>query len=374
MKILFFDTTLPYLLKEADYPVGGWAVQLNGWINGLSELGEKIGVLSWRGSEKYVGSVDECIFIDTYNSDDGVRFLRYFTHYYPALKRGILSFSPDVIIQGCAGIPTGLLAKLAKKLNIPFVYRVTANSDSDEKRSDFLSKSELFAFKYGLKHSSLILCQNNYQFENLKNEFPKKDIRIIHNPFSPAILTIDIKTRIDRKYIAWVGVFRREKNLKLLLEIAKKNKDITFKIAGKESEATDDITREIICKLRNMDNVVFVGYLNRKEVLRFLSNAVALLSTSLFEGFPNVFLEAFYTGTPVVAPRRLDPNLMVTENDLGFTDENDAKLACCIAEITNMDKEKYRIMSEKCRRYLDDNFVATVKAAELKNILKTVIT
>ena len=50
MKILFVDFTLPYLLKDSEYPVGGWAVELNTWLKGLSANNIHAGVLSWKGA------------------------------------------------------------------------------------------------------------------------------------------------------------------------------------------------------------------------------------------------------------------------------------------------------------------------------------
>ncbi len=43
------------------------------------------------------------------------------------------------------------------------------------------------------------------------------------------------------------------------------------------------------------------GQKNHKETLELISNAKALINTSYYEGFPNIYLEAWSTGVPVIS-------------------------------------------------------------------------
>jgi glycosyltransferase involved in cell wall biosynthesis len=217
----------------------------------------------------------------------------------------------------------------------------------------------------------LILCQNQYQHSNLTKEFPDKKIEIIHNPYFPAVPDFKIKTGRSRKYIAWAGIFRKEKNLKLLRDIAAQNPKILFKVAGKEADGTDNETRMIVRDLEKMKNVELAGYLGRMEVLEFLSEAYALLSTSRFEGFPNVFLEAFYAGTPVVAPARIDPDNMVSKNSLGFISKTDEDLSECTAIAASQSLEELARIAQKCRTFVEGKFSVKKKALELVDIFSS---
>jgi len=53
MKILFIDFTLPYLLKDSSYPVGGWEVELNAWIKWLRVNSHQVGVLCGQSPEEF---------------------------------------------------------------------------------------------------------------------------------------------------------------------------------------------------------------------------------------------------------------------------------------------------------------------------------
>jgi hypothetical protein len=41
MRLLFIDLTIARLFQDADFPVGGWAVELRAWLAGLAAAGRK---------------------------------------------------------------------------------------------------------------------------------------------------------------------------------------------------------------------------------------------------------------------------------------------------------------------------------------------
>ena len=101
----------------------------------------------------------------------------------------------------------------------------------------------------------------------------------------------------------------------------------------------------------------------------YLAKATALLSTSHYEGFSNTFLEALYTGTPVIAPRRVDPDLIITRNYLGLTSEDEKELPILIKEITTMDNAEYQELSNRCRQYVIQHHDPKSKAFQLITLL-----
>lgn len=373
MKILFVDFTLPYLLKDNQYPVGGYAVELLNWINGLSTTDTKVGVLSWDGANEHAGKPTEFEIIDTYNPSKGIRVLKYFYLYIPKLIKGAKKFTPDVIIQACAGVNTGIMAFVAKTCGVPFVYRVANDMDVDGRCETRLMGYERWAYYYGLGKADAIVCQNDYQVNCLKEKYPEKKLFKIHNPYDIKKVVHDIKTRDERKYVAWLGVFQKQKNLQLLLRVAKALPDVPFHIAGMPEKTIDDGTEQAVKGLEKLPNVTFVGYVKRTEILDFLNGAICLLSTSHYEGFSNTFLESFAAGTPVVCPSRVDPDHIIQEQGLGATTDDDATLSDVLMQLYQKDHESYEQLSHHCSTYLKQNFSPSSKAKDLIGDLSEVV-
>ena len=353
MKILFIDFTLPYLLKDTNYPVGGWAIQLNAWINGLRANGHQVGVLTWKGANDFVSKKLDFDLIETYDPDRGIKIVKYFYDYIPTLYKKTVQYKPDVITQACAGLNTGIMAFIASRLNIPFIHRCASNIDSQTCYNNKLLKYEQLAYKYGLKKADVILCQNKFQYEGFKKQFPEKKLYILHNPFLRNS-DIEITSYENRKYIAWLGVFKREKNLPLVYDIAKKCSKIKFKIAGMPGKSMDDATKEALRNLKKLSNVEFVGYVQRKQIPLFLSQAIALLNTSHYEGFSNTFLESFSVKTPVVVPEKVDPDYIIADNKLGFSVKNNSDFPELIKSLVD-DKGIFIKISERCQEYVYKN-------------------
>ena len=317
---------------------------------------------------KFVKKSLDFELIETVHKNKGFKIIKYFYLHIPTYLKKTNQFSPDVIIQACAGLNTGIMSFIAKNLNVPFLYRVANDIDTDYRINVHLTKYQLLAYKFGLQNSSAIICQNNYQYNQLLKKYPNKILDILFNPFylNKNILSEQFK---KRNYIAWIGVFQKQKNLPLLFDIAKSISSVKFKIAGIASKTVDAETNQALSNLMKLKNVEFVGYLSRKEVIRFLSKSIALLNTSHYEGFSNTFLEAFSVGTPVIVNRHSDPNHIIKEHSLGYSVEKKEEFIELIKSMLH-DEDRFKQMSEDCMEYVQVKHDPQVLASRLIDIVK----
>jgi glycosyltransferase involved in cell wall biosynthesis len=218
------------------------------------------------------------------------------------------------LVQKTAGLPTGITALLARKLKLPFIYWVENDIEVDNRLVKTIPYYALRMFNFGIKNADYIMTQNEYQYKTLRKVYPNR-VFLVHNPFYPLGKT---EARQQRNYVAWIGVYKNQKNLPALYHIARQTAEVTFKIAGIEpAEGVDVDTKKALRLLRLCPNVKFVGYLDRTKIMNFLGGAFALLNTSDYEGFSNTFLEAFSAGTPVVSLNS-DPNGILKKYNLGY--------------------------------------------------------
>jgi glycosyltransferase involved in cell wall biosynthesis len=312
-KILFFDYNYPELQKDSDYPVGGATVQLHSWIKGFVNEGWEVGILVPKYSEE---SINKSVkFIETYDQKYGIPKLRWLYYRLPKLFLAIKWNKPDFIYQGVPGRISLILFIFSKLLKIKFILRISNDFLVDDRIKKKYPKILVLFLRYVYKYSDYVICQNKYQYEHLK-KIRERGIHLITNPFT--YNNIDY-TKVEDNYIAWLGIFQYQKNLPLLFEIVERLPNYTFKIAGKIGSALElnSETQKALEKLNKCENVEFVGFLKRKAVLDFLSNAKLLLNTSYYEGFSNTFLEAFAVGTPVICPSNVDPGRIIKKFKLG---------------------------------------------------------
>ena len=315
MRILFHDFKMPYLLKNLQFPIGGFTIRLKQIIQELSKYDNDVAVITWEGSNNFVEQAHDFKLLEAYSPEKGIKKIGWIYYKLPKLYKTVKIFNPDVIIQGCASINSGFFALISKILKIPFIYMAANDIDSDDRYKYRLNIQEQIGFRYGLKHCDGIICQNIYQYDQFKKQFPHKKIEIIRNPyqFSKAH---NNNCNNKRNYIAWIGVFQKQKNLSTLFQLASSNKHYQFCIAGIEGKL-DQETKDSLLKLKKLDNVQFIGYLGRDKILLFLSKAIALLNTSDYEGLPNTFLESLSVGTPILSINS-NPNNMLSEHKLGY--------------------------------------------------------
>jgi glycosyltransferase involved in cell wall biosynthesis len=365
VRILSIDFSIPYLLKDENYPIGGWAVELSIWLRALEDAGHEAAVLTWKGALAHVGSGQQIKLIETYDPAQGVRVAKYFYSYIPKVLAAARAYRPDIIIQGARGLGTGIMAFVADQLKIPFVYRVVSDADVDERYKIGLRQYEWLSYSWARHRTAGFLCQNQYQRDKLAALFTGKPIHVIHNPIVvPDDVTAPLP-RAARRYVAWLGVFRYPKNLPLLLRIARELPAVEFRVAGMLSRDADQATVDAVNGLRHLPNVELVGYVRRTDLKPFLSEAAMLLCTSHYEGFSNAFLEALAVGTPVVTRRPVDPDFIVLRHALGASAEDEVELCRSVRAMWDIDADNYNALARRCQSYVKANHSPTVKASEL---------
>tara|TARA_B100001059_G_C17812061_1_gene572902 strand:+ start:1086 stop:2201 length:1116 start_codon:yes stop_codon:yes gene_type:complete len=192
----------------------------------------------------------------------------------------------------------------------------------------YLKKGILYSLKSGLiteilfysyiKRVDLVVLQHKNQFSNILRN---KQTIIIPNIFNPPNISL-YKNSINLKfddYILYVGSIDKRKGFDNMIKTAKLCPNQNFVIIGKVRSKSFE---EKVIKFMRLPNVSYLGYLEHDNVINVLSNAQCLISTSLGEGFPNVFIEAWSQGIPTIS-LNVDPGNSLTENEIGYYAEGD---------------------------------------------------
>jgi glycosyltransferase involved in cell wall biosynthesis len=115
----------------------------------------------------------------------------------------------------------------------------------------------------------------------------------------PNMVSIPCKINNPTKgnYVAYSGRFSSEKGIETLLSSAKILSNVPFRIAG------DGPIYNSLFKNKS-DNVEFTGWLDRKKIMLFYSEArMVVIPSNCLEMFPMVVLESMAIGLPIIASR-----------------------------------------------------------------------
>jgi glycosyltransferase involved in cell wall biosynthesis len=289
--------------------------------------------------------------VPLYNPTQGIRWLRWLYYRLPYMYKKIKHTKPDYLYDGIPCWQSFFLGMICRRLKIKYVLRISNDNLLDDRIYKNYSKTHYFFQRLGMKLSSCILCQNDYQLSIIRREFPGKTAIKISNP-----VFLKNKGNVmgnhSRKYIAWLGLYQYQKNLALLYEIASSLKNEQFLVAGKEGTTCDKETHYYLDKLKQLPNVKFTGFLLREQVLPFLSGAKFLLNTSHYEGFSNTFLEAMSVGTPILTSRNVNPDSIITTYNLGivYADSHDLE-----KQFSSLTPELYKRMSNNVLEYVQQH-------------------
>ena len=170
--------------------------------------------------------------------------------------------------------------------------------------SDSLLKS-LLVVSYGRKYFNIlknknikILVLTNFHKEYLSNLLDKQDNIFVLPNFIEVLPKS--KSENDEEYIVYAGRISKEKGVEELIRsfVDSTLVKVKLKIIGDGPELT-----EFKKKYEN-ENVIFLGEMENKDVLKLISNAKAVVTaTKLYEGQPTLLCEASSMGIVSIFPR-----------------------------------------------------------------------
>jgi len=209
-----------------------------------------------------------------------------------------------------------------------------------------------FIYNYLLKRADYVVRQHEGQV--VRPGTVRGKVVLFPNIIDLEMLPEKITPKED--YFIYVGSLSMLKGAdKLFNLISTLNDNKTVMIVG---QPNDRASKPIYKKLGQLANTNLKGRECHLEALKLMSGAKALINTSLFEGFPNVFLEAWALGIPVLS-LHVNPGNILNTFELGYCFEGDIKK---MSAYINSNKD-LSINEMKTREYINKyhNFTSAGK-------------
>jgi glycosyltransferase involved in cell wall biosynthesis len=209
-----------------------------------------------------------------------------------------------------------------------------------------LIKKKIMKFLIGLTYQYADLCISNSKF--ISNKYNLKynlKFKTIYPPSFLGRINFNNKKNKNKKLcFGTVCRLSKEKGLLEFIKIIKKlNFNFKFIIIGNGPEK--NTLKKLSVELGISDKIIFLGFLNLKEVSKQLKNFDVFINCSYFEGFPNSVVESLANGIPVLASQSHGGiNEIINGKRFGYIYKNDNDL---ISKLSNFNKIKKKNMLEK---------------------------
>ena len=349
MKIVFVDDIIYGYASGA--PVVGGAERQQ-WL-----LARALAATGWSvtvGVREALEARERCTI-------DGVEFLGIGRdHICRAWYRFLSLEQPDWWYWRCADPLWGCAVEIAKLVGVRTIFAAAVDEHVQPRRALFRRRRWWPLYAWGLSRTDRIFVQHTGQLAELVPRWRPKAYIV------PSIAgeMAAVKPHSERaKYVAWVAMLRQPKRPDVLIEIARKAPTIRFVVCGGPTlhASPPGYDKWIVEALQAQPNIEFLGKVTPQKALQIIADAAMLLSTSDREGFPNTFLQAWLSGTPVIS-LKIDPNRIIERQELGTVPGNVERATADIIALMGSPQRRDKIAFHARRYVAEAHSEATVTA------------
>jgi glycosyltransferase involved in cell wall biosynthesis len=315
----------------------------------LANNGWRVSMVTWDDRIDEPDVINGVRVVTMCGRNDGLRGLRFFHPRWTSLRTALLSADADIYYYNCGDLGLGQLALWAKQHERPVVYSVSSDPDCDPQLPTLHSIREKLLYRHGLQNCRHVIVQSERQQTMLRDGFAL-DSTLLAMP-SKGFLQATKRRRdaSDRSpfHVLWVGRISSEKRPDWIVEVARQLPDVQFTIVGASNKETE-YAKSVQDDAAQLKNVTMVGRVPFERMADFYPTTDLLCCTSVYEGFPNVFLEAWSVGVPVVST--YDPDGIIERHRLGGYASSVDEIAGAVNEL-KINSEAWNNMSANSVQY-----------------------
>lgn len=293
-------STWPIFSGARDIPVvGGAEVQQSIIAPELARRGFKVTMVTLDYGQDDHAQVKGVTVRKMYRPDEGLPVVRFVYPRLTTLWRVLKDVDADIYYQRTSAALTGFLAMFCQRYRRKSVYSGASDVDFQRGKQEIGLARDRWLFEYGLRNVDRVFVQNENQRRDLSEQYGREGV-LIPNCYAPP----EGATAADPQgYVLWIASVKPQKRPEMFLEMAKRLPQHRFVMIGGpdasgRGQAYADGIRDACAALPNVE---YRGFMPYAEADRQFSGARVLVNTSLYEGFPNTFLQAWARGVPSVA-------------------------------------------------------------------------
>jgi glycosyltransferase involved in cell wall biosynthesis len=288
-----------------------------------------------------------------YARGGGLPVLRFVHPRWTGLVAAMSRAGADVYYTSCAGGVVGQIAMFCARRGKRFVFRAASDADCMPDALIGLGPWRMrdkWLYEHGLRRASAVLVQTLHQ-----QQLMRRNYGIASSIAGLAMAPGHSERAFGERDIdaLWVSNMRRVKRPDVLLDVADRLPRVSFHMVGGTVNGAEPFFATVQAQAAGRSNVTFHGAVPYREVSAFYSRARVFVNTSDVEGFPNTYLQAWASGTPVVA--FFDPDGVIAREGLGAAVRTADEMTAAVQRLT-IDESEWRAARERCLSFIERHY------------------
>jgi glycosyltransferase involved in cell wall biosynthesis len=241
--------------------------------------------------------IDGVVVRKVFSGAEGIPVVRFLHPRLTKMWRVLGEVNADIYYYRSASMWVGILDAFCRRYGKRLVYSGAANPDfARDIGGQIRFARDRWLYRRGVAGANAVVVQNPRQLEWLRETYGREGVHI------PSCYVPPPSARAGGgDLVLWVAMLRRQKRPELFLELARRLPAWRFAMVGGAALGDPEFYARIEAQARQLPNVEFAGFVPHAEAEKWFDRARVLVNTSLFEGMPNTFLQAWARGVPTLS-------------------------------------------------------------------------
>jgi glycosyltransferase involved in cell wall biosynthesis len=287
----------PVLSRDASIQVvGGAEVQMSILARLFAASGYRVSMICLDFGQEDNAVVDGIVVRRLFSMGEGIPVFRFLHPRLTTMWRRLSEVDADIYYYRSAAMWLGVLAEFCSRHGKRAIYAGASDKDFVPGQGGQIRYArDRWLYRRGLARVDAIVAQNAAQRADCKRHY-NRDAVVIPSCYEPP----ERKACQEKGLVLWVGTIHAGKRPELLLDLAERLPRQRFAMIG--GPGADRAYFEAVrARAARLSNGEFTGFLPLAQVEPWFDRARVLVNTSVYEGMPNVFLQAWARGVPTIA-------------------------------------------------------------------------
>lgn len=279
---------------------------------------------------------------------------------YKALERVVKEIHADIWYCRSSLEYPAAIAKLARRWGGRSVWAISHDSQtkilkprSANAIARIIERFSIYLFVRNIQDIDRVLAQNRVQQENLKKNYGF-DAPILYNAHPKPERLQKATTPYGGALVVWIARLQSWKCPEKFIDLAKQSSGLPARYVMVGPTVQEELAELARKSTETLPNFSYEGEYTVDQVNELLQRARVFVNTSLAEGFPNTFIQAWSRGVPVVS-MGVDPDELIKRHGLGVVVSNVEEMKAAVSRLVTDDRH-WKEHSERCRTFTEDKF------------------